>query len=145
MPESPLVQKEVAALSDLEALIATRAKAETETELVFHRRREKEDKEYRAASRQLSARYQTEKAALEAEYQQRRDEISQAFERENQAIGAEYSALKQKINAQAKTERSRAKKAHEDTRWQALAMYEAARRVGQGTQARRGDAGHDPG
>ena len=127
MPESPLVQKEVAALSDLEALIATRAKAETETELVFHRRREKEDKEYRAASRQLSARYQTEKAALEAEYQQRRDEISQAFERENQAIGAEYSALKQKINAQAKTERSRAKKAHEDTRWQALAMYEAAR------------------
>ena len=67
------------------------------------------------------------KQALEAEYQRTRDEILQAFERENQAIGAEYSQIKQKIDAQAKTERSRARKAHEETRWQALAMYEAAR------------------
>ena len=127
MPESPLVEKEVAALTDLEALIAARAKGETETELVFHRRREKEDHEYRTASRQLSARYKAEKAALEAEYQRTRDEILQAFERENQAVEAEYSQVKQKIEAQSKTERSRAKKAHEETRWQALAMYEAAR------------------
>src|SRR5271157_1182812 len=127
MPESPLIQKEVAALTDLEALIAARAKGETETELVFHRRREGEDQEYRAASRQLSSRYKAEKAVLEAEYQRTRDEILQAFERENQATGAEYSQVKQKIDAQAKTERSRARKAHEETRWQALAMYEAAR------------------
>ncbi|HMF37294.1 MAG TPA: hypothetical protein VKF17_11665, partial [Isosphaeraceae bacterium] len=127
MPESPLVQKEVAALTDLESLIAARAKGETETELVFHRRREKEDQEYRAASRQLSSGYKAEKAALEAEYQRTRDEILQAFERENQTTGAEYSQVKQKIDAQAKTERSHARKAHEETRWQALAMYEAAR------------------
>ena len=127
MPESPLVQKEVAALTDLESLIAARAKGETETELVFHRRREKDDQEYRTASRQLSSGYKAEKAALEAEYQRTRDEILQAFERENQATGAEYSQVKQKIDAQAKTESRRAKKAHEETRWQALAMFEAAR------------------
>src|SRR5208283_1045160 len=56
-----------------------------------------------------------------------RDEILQAFERVHQATAAEYFQVKAKIDAQAKTERSRAKKAHEETRWQALAMYEAAR------------------
>jgi len=127
MPESPLVQKEVAALTDLEALIAARAKGETETELVFLRRREKEDQEYRSASRRLSSRYKAEKAALEAEYQRTREEIVQAFERENQAAEAEYSQVKRKIDAQARTERSRAKKAQEEMRWQALAMYEAGR------------------
>ena len=40
---------------------------------------------------------------------------------------AEYAQAKQKIDDQAKTERSRAKKAQEETRWQALAMYEAGR------------------
>src|SRR5271165_3566638 len=118
MPESPLIQKEVAALTDLEALIAARAKGETETELVFHRRREREDQEYRAASRQLSGSYKAEKAALEAEYQRRRDEILQAFERYNQATGADYSQVKQKIDTQARSESRRAKKAHEETRWQ---------------------------
>ena len=35
--------------------------------------------------------------------------------------------MKQKIESQAKKDRSRAKKAQEETRWQALAMYEAGR------------------
>lgn len=51
----------------------------------------------------------------------------QTFERDNQATQAEYSQVKQKIDAQAKSDRNRAKKTHEDARWQALAMYEAAR------------------
>ena len=102
MPESPLIEKEIAALADLEALVAARAKGETETELAFHRRREKEDHEYRSAARQLASRYKAEKAALEAEYQKVRDEILQTFEREAQAIEAEYSQVKQKIDAQAK-------------------------------------------
>lgn len=72
MPESPLVQKEIAALTDLEALIAERAKGETETELVFHRRREREEHDFRNASRQCAVRFKSEKAALEVEYQQAR-------------------------------------------------------------------------
>ncbi len=76
MPESPLIQKEVAALTDLEAIIAARAKGETETELVFQRRREREEQEFKAAARQLSTRYKTEKAALEAEYQRARTDLA---------------------------------------------------------------------
>ena len=53
MPESPLVQKETVALSDLEALIAARAKGESETELGFRKRIEREEAEYRAAAKHL--------------------------------------------------------------------------------------------
>ena len=127
MPESPLVQKEVTGLTDLEALIAARAKGETETELTFMRRREREEQEFRESSHQLSSRYKAEKGALEAEYQRTRDGIHQKFERDTQAVQADYSQVKQKIDTQAKSERSRAKKSQEETRWQALAMYEAGR------------------
>ncbi len=47
MPESPLVQKEAVALTDLEALIADRAKRESETELGFRKRIEQEEAEYK--------------------------------------------------------------------------------------------------
>jgi hypothetical protein len=127
MAESPLIQKEITALTELESLIAARAKGETETELTFLRRREREEQEYRAASGALSSRYKADKEALEAEYQKARDENRRSFERDNQATQAEYSQLKQKIDHQAKSDRSRAKKSQEETRWQALAMFEAGR------------------
>jgi hypothetical protein len=127
MPESPLIQKEVRALVDLEALIAARAKGETETELVFHRRREREEREFQSALHQRSARYKTEKAALEAEYQARQQAVVQSFERDSQAVQSEYTQVKQRIDNQAKSERNRAKKAQEESRWQALTMYEAGR------------------
>ena len=60
MPESPLVQKETVALTDLEALIADRAKGESETELGFRKRIEREETEYKAgvatARRQVQGR-----------------------------------------------------------------------------------------
>src|SRR4051794_7033524 len=127
MPESPLIEKEIAAIADLEALVAARAKGETETELAFHRRREREEQEYRSAAAKLASRYKTDKEALEAEYQKVRDQILETFKREAASVEAEYSQVKQKIDAQAKNDRSRAKKAQEETRWQALAMYEAGR------------------
>ena len=48
MPESPLVQKETGVLTDLETLIADRAKRESETELGFRKRIEREETEYKA-------------------------------------------------------------------------------------------------
>ena len=51
MPESPLVKKEADALVDLEALIADRVKRESETELGFRKRIDREDAEYKAAAR----------------------------------------------------------------------------------------------
>jgi ABC-type multidrug transport system fused ATPase/permease subunit len=127
MAESPLIQKEIAALTDLEALIAERAKGETETELAFHRRREREEKDYRSAAAALLARYKADKQAIESEYQKARDDLRRTYERDTQATQAEYSQVKQKIDHQSKSDRSRAKKAQEETRWQALAMFEAGR------------------
>ncbi len=125
MPESCLIEKEITALTDLEALIADRAKGQSETEHLFLRRREKEEHECKSAARQLSTRYKTERAAIEAEYQRAREEIVQRFEKETLAVTTEYAQVKQKIEAQHKTERSRARKAQEEMRWQSMAIFEA--------------------
>ncbi|MGO9598952.1 MAG: FtsK/SpoIIIE domain-containing protein [Isosphaeraceae bacterium] len=127
MPESPLIEKEIAVLAALEALVADRAKGQSETELLFLRRREKEEHEYKSAARQLSTRYKSEKAALEADYQRARGEIVQRFEKETQAITTEYAQVKQKIESQHKTERVRARKAQEEMHWQSMAVFEAGR------------------
>ncbi|WP_165219552.1 FtsK/SpoIIIE domain-containing protein [Aquisphaera insulae] len=127
MPESPLVRKEIDALKGLEALVAARAKSEAETELVFRRRREREEQEHLAASQARTSRYKAERAELESQYHKVRQGILKAAERESQAIQAEYDQALSTIDGRLKSERARAKKAMEETGWQALAMYEAAR------------------
>jgi len=79
MPESPLVQKETVALNDLEALIAARAKGESETELGFRRRIDREEAEYRAASKQLAGKYKVDSESLEAQYSRARGDVVQTF------------------------------------------------------------------
>ena len=127
MPESPLIQKEVAALTDLESLIAHRAKVETEVEQTFKRRRDREEQEYRVAAHALNTRFKTESEALQAEYDKVRAGIARKAKSETQSTEAEYAQAKQKLEAQFKSERNKSKKASDETRWQALAMYEAAR------------------
>ncbi len=85
MPESPLVQKETVALADLEALIAKRAKDETETETGFRRRIEREENEYRAAARQLAGKYKDDSEALEADYGRARHDVNETHQRDTQA------------------------------------------------------------
>ncbi len=141
MPESPLIEKEIAALADLEALIAARAKGETETELFFHRRREKEEHEFQSASSQLSSRYKAEKAALEAEYEQARQAIVQTFERETQAVQAEYAQVKQKIEPRPRRTGAgprRPRKRRAGRRWRCT-------RPGATGPSRRGSKTRDPG
>ena len=75
MPESPLVQKETVALTDLEALIAARAKGESETELGFRKRIEREEAEYRAAAKQLAAKYQVDDEHWRREYSRAREQV----------------------------------------------------------------------
>ena len=67
MPESPLVQKETVALSDLEALIVARAKGESETELGFRKRIDREEAEYRATAKHYADKYKVDNTALEAD------------------------------------------------------------------------------
>ncbi|WP_165068799.1 FtsK/SpoIIIE domain-containing protein [Paludisphaera rhizosphaerae] len=127
MPESPLIQKEVEALTDLEGLIARRAKLETEIEQTFKRRRDREDQEHRQAQQELAVRYKAESEALQAEYDKVKAAIVRKAQADTQAVEAEYGQVKQKIEAQFKSERAKAKKTSDESRWQSLAMYEAAR------------------
>ncbi len=130
MPESPLVQKETVALSDLEALIATRAKTESETELGFRKRIEREEAEYKAATKQRAAKYQADNTALEAEYSRTRDQTVQTFQRDTQATKDAYAQTKKQIDDQLRKDQRRSKKAKEETGWQALAFFEGSREEG---------------
>src|SRR5438105_7913295 len=100
MPESPLVQIETHALNDLEALIAARAKGESETELGFRRRIDREEKDYQAAAQQLAAKFKVDLEAMEAEYARTRQAILQTDQRDTQACEAEYTQTKQQIDDQ---------------------------------------------
>jgi S-DNA-T family DNA segregation ATPase FtsK/SpoIIIE len=139
MPESPLVQKEAVALAELEALIAARAKGESETELGFRKRIEREEAEYRAAAKHLGDKYKVDNAAMEADYSRARDQVVQAFQRDTQATKGEYEQTKKQIDEQLKKDSRRAKKSKEETGWQALAMFEGQRDEGikwrRGTEA----------
>jgi DNA segregation ATPase FtsK/SpoIIIE, S-DNA-T family len=130
MPESPLVQKETVALSDLESLIADRAKRESETELGFRKRIEREEAEFKAAARQLAGKYKVDNESLEAQYGRARDEVSQTFQRDTQACKNEYAQKKKEIDDQFKKDHRRAKKVKEETGWQALAFFEGSKEEG---------------
>ncbi len=79
MPESPLVQKETVALTDLETLVAARFKGETETELGFRKRIEREEAEYKAAARQLAGKFKVDSESLDAEYARAQTKCSRPF------------------------------------------------------------------
>jgi DNA segregation ATPase FtsK/SpoIIIE, S-DNA-T family len=130
MPESPLVQKETVALAELEALIAARAKGESETELGFRKRIEREEVEYRTAANQMGDKYKVDNTAMEADYSRARDQVVQTFQRDTQATKAEYDQTKKQIDEQLKKDSRKAKKSKEETGWQALAMFEGQRDEG---------------
>jgi hypothetical protein len=130
MPESPLVQIETVALNDLESLIADRVKGESETELGFRRRIEREETEFRAAAKQLAAKYQVDSESLQAQYGRARDEAVQTFERDTQATKDAYAHARKQIDDQMKKDQRRAKKTKEEAGWQALALFEGSRDEG---------------
>src|SRR6516162_3280335 len=130
MPESPLVQKETVALADLEALIATRAKSETETETGFRNRITREENEYKAAARQLAGKYKVDSEALEADYARAKSEVNGTHERDTQTTNNDYGQEKQRIDDQFKKDQRRAKKSKDEAGWQALAFFEGTRDEG---------------
>jgi S-DNA-T family DNA segregation ATPase FtsK/SpoIIIE len=130
MPESPLVQKEAGALVDLEALIADRVKRESETETGFRKRIEREEAEYKAAARQVAAKFKVDSESLDAQYTRARDEVVQTFQRDRQACQNEYAQAKKQIDELFKKDQRKAKKAKEETGWQALAFLEGSREDG---------------
>ena len=99
MPESPLVQKETVALTDLEALIVARAKGESETELGFRKRIDREEAEYKhrgqAPCRQIQGRQRGHGGRLR---EARDDPSSRRFSAIRQATKAEYAQTKKQID-----------------------------------------------
>ena len=129
MPESPLdPEREPTALHDLEALIADRAKRESETELGFGRREDREEKDYQAASQQLAEQVQGRRrdaqGRVRAEAPGGRRRPSSATPRPSED---EYAEAKQQADDQFKKEQRRAKKIKEEAGWQALAFFEGTR------------------
>ncbi|MGP0068848.1 MAG: hypothetical protein ACLQGP_35270 [Isosphaeraceae bacterium] len=135
MPESPLVQIETTSLNDLEALIAARAKDETETETGFRRRIDREEKEYQAGAQQLGGKFKSDLQAMEGEFARAKQTVLQTYQRDSQACEAEYAQTKQQIDDQYKKEHRKAKKAKEETGWHALTVFEGTR--DEGTKWRR--------
>ena len=122
MPESPLVQKETVALTDLETLVAARFKGETETELGFRKRIEREEAEYKAAARQLAGKFKVDSESLDAEYT-RRNEVLQTFQRTDQAVKDEYAQTKKQIDEQFKKDQRgprKPRKKRAGRRWRSL-------------------------
>ena len=130
MPESPLVQIETVALNDLEALIAARAKGESETELGSASGSSGKRTSTRPRRKQLAAKYKVDDEAMEAEYARRASRSSRRFSATRQATEDEYAQTKQQIDDQFKKEQRKAKKAKEETGWQALAFFEGTRDEG---------------
>ncbi|MDR3636097.1 MAG: FtsK/SpoIIIE domain-containing protein [Isosphaeraceae bacterium] len=127
MPESPLIQKEVQALRDLERLSAERATAETDTEVAFQSRKDAEAKSFREAHQRLASASKSETEATQTRYQQVRTEIARKADAERKATEAEYAEARARIEARVKSGRKSAKKEMEESKWQALALFEASK------------------
>ncbi len=130
MPESPLVQIETIALADLEALIASRYKAETETETGFRKRIEREEAEYKAAAKQLAGKFRSDLEALESQYAQAKQQVAQVYARDTQAANNDYAQAKKDQDDLLRKDQKRAKKAKDEAGWQALAVFEGSRDEG---------------
>ena len=127
MPDSPLIDREVSALKTLEQISAERARAEIDVEQSFTARRLTEDKAYKEASEKLKTTWKTESTAIQARYASVKDGILKQFTTEYQTIDSEYSEVKRRVSSKANTVKKAAKKAQEDARWNAVAVFEAAK------------------
>ena len=130
MPESPLVQKETVALADLEALIAARAKGESETELGFRKRIDREEAEYHATAKHLAEKYKVDNTAMEADYSRAREQVVADVPARHPGDQGRVRADQEANRRAAKKDSRRAKKTKEETGWQALAMFEGQRDEG---------------
>src|SRR4029077_11713595 len=95
-----------------------------------------EETEYRAVARQLAGKFKVDDESLGAHYVRARDDVLQTFQRDSQACKDEYAQAKKQIDDQCKKDQRRAKKAKEETGWQALAFFEGSR--DEGVKWRRG-------
>jgi S-DNA-T family DNA segregation ATPase FtsK/SpoIIIE len=126
-PSPNLINREVSALTSLERLAAERAAAETETEKTFRDRRTEEDRAFQSQKQRITTVARNDTQETNTKYQAARDAALNAAEAETRTIESEYAEAKKKVAGRLQSARNAAKKAQEETRWQALAVYEAGK------------------
>jgi len=127
MSESRLIEKEVSVLRSLEQLSAERARAESLTEQEFLVRKDAEARGAQHALQKLKIAYETESETIRTRYQEVRLGILKQRQTEQQASAAEHAGVRQRIAARYNAGKKSARRGQEDARWQALAVYEAAK------------------
>src|SRR5262245_42941511 len=127
MPEPSLVEREAAALHDLERLAAERARAETEIEQGYKIRVATEERGFQEALAKLTKAATTEIDTTESRYKTVQAELHAKYQADRQAVQKEYDEVKGKIAGRTRAAAKAAKREHEETRWQVLAVFEAAK------------------
>jgi hypothetical protein len=122
-----LPERELRASQTLEQSAAERAKAESETEKTFRLRREEEERVYQANRHRVTATARTDTAETKAKYQAARDRINTTADTDTKAVEAEYADARKTIVGKANGAKNSAKKKVEESRWQALAVFEAGK------------------
>jgi hypothetical protein len=127
MSESRLIDKEVSVLRSLEQLSAERARAELLTEQDYQARTHAEARAAQQSLQKLKITFETESETIRSRYQEVRSGIVKQRQTEHQATAAEYAGVRQRIAARYNAGKKAARRAQEDARWNALAVYEAAK------------------
>lgn len=127
MSELNLVERETAVLRGLEQLAADRARDELETEKANRLRREDERRRYDSHKTRITTTARTNTSETRAKFESVRASIEETAARECQAVEQEYAEAKKTAIAKGQASRAGAKKRLEETRWQALAVFEAGK------------------
>ncbi len=127
MPESPLIRREVDVLRTLESLAAARAKGETQTEVSYADRKENAEKTYRATRKKLDDEHAAEVQAARSSHLKRRSALAAHFDGSIEQTQTEFAASKKKVAARRRAVVENARQKQEETRWQALAVYESGK------------------
>lgn len=128
-PSAPrtLIDLEAEAIASLDALIAQRAKEETETEAAFRARRAEEDRVFQLHRQRVTTTAKSDTQQTKAKFEATRAEILSTSDTEIKALKTEYAEAVKNVEGRTQNARNAAKKAQEESRWQALALFEAAK------------------
>ena len=127
MSEPSLIEREVSAALALEKLASDRVREESETEKTFRARREEEEKAYQASKTRITQTGRTQTTETKAKYEAVKAEILQKAQAETKAHESEYAEAKKTVQGRSASARHAVKKRMEETKWQALAVFEAGK------------------
>ncbi|MGE3820435.1 MAG: FtsK/SpoIIIE domain-containing protein, partial [Isosphaeraceae bacterium] len=122
-----LLELEADAVATLEALVTQRARGEAETDATFRARRAEEERAFQAHRQRVTTTAREDTQRTKAKYEAARAEIVSKSAAEIQGIQSDHAESQKTLEERTQAARNAAKKAQEETRWQALALYEAAK------------------